>query len=253
MKRLTSWFAVVICTALIGFAFAPRVSAQGTTEKATFTLTEPLDVGGSVLQPGDYQIKVVKSQGNRNLLRFSNADGTLITTVLSIPHPEGPGGVQIPASRYTLYPSSAGHVAALRTWFAPNTPGLGGHDIVYSKQRALELAASVNEPVVATPDEAKEADYPNAPLLIVTPQKEVKPYAEVTAQELPATTPNPPVAAQSAPVPEAAPAQPVKVAENRVHHKRLPRTASNVPLYAGLGFLSLLGALGLGALARRVA
>jgi hypothetical protein len=203
-------------------------------------LTEPLDVGGTILQPGDYQIKVVRLQGNRNILRVTNADGTeLLATVLSIPHPEGPGGVQIPASRYIYYPASAGHVKTLRTWFAANTPGLGGHDIVYPRQRALELAALVNEPVVATQDEVKEADYQTAPLVVVTPEKEVKPYEVVTAQK--------------PPVPEATPAQPAKAVEKAVQHKRLPKTASDVPLHAGLGLLSLLGALGLGALARRVA
>jgi hypothetical protein len=240
MKRLTSWLAVGMCTALLGFTLAANANGQGTSEQASFKLTEPLDVGGTILQPGDYQIKVVPLQGNRNLLQVTNADGTkLLATLLSIPHAEGPGGVQIPASRYVYYPASAGHIKTLRTWFAANTPGLGGHDIVYPKQRAMELAALVKAPVVAIPDEVKEADYKTAPLVVVTPEKEVKPYEEVTAQK--------------PPVPEAAPTQPAKAVEKPVHHKRLPKTASDVPLHAGLGLLSLLGALGLGALARRVA
>jgi len=228
-----------MCVALLGFAFTPKANAQGTVEKANFTLTEQLDVGGTILQPGDYQIRVVRLQGNRNMLRVLTGDGTkLLTTVLSIPHPEGPGGVQIPASRYILYPARAGQVTALRTWFAANTPGLGGHDIVYPKQRALELAALVNEPVVATTVEVKEPEFQTVPLVLVTPQKEVKPYEVAMA-------PKPPV-------PEAAPVQPAVAVEKPVHHKRLPKTASGVPLYAGLGFLALLGALGLGVLARRV-
>ena len=240
MKRLMSWLVVGACAILLGLILTRNVNGQGPVENASFTLTEPLDVGSTILQPGDYQIKVVLLQGNRDLLQVTNADGTkIIATLLSIPHPEGPGGVQIPASRYVYYPASAGHIKTLRTWFAANTPGLGGHDIVYSKQRAMELAALVKEPVVAVPDEVKEAEYKTAPLIVVTPEKEVKPYEVATAQK-----PS---------VPEAAPAQQTTVAESFAHHKRLPRTASVVPLYAGLGFLSLLGALGLGALARRVA
>ncbi len=250
MKRLTSLLAAGLCTAFLGFAFAPRANAQGTVEQSSFTLTEPLDVGGTVLQPGDYQIKVVLLQGNRNMLRVMNGNGTeLITSVLSIPHPEGPGAEQIPASRYTYYPASAGHIMALRTWYAADTPGLGGHDIVYPEQRAMELAAEVKEPVVAVPDNVTAADYGTAPLVVVTPEKEVKPYEAV--------------AAEKPPVPEAAPVEPAKaevaaaepaaVTEKPVDQKQLPRTASNVPLYAGLGFLSLVGALGLGVLARRLA
>ena len=240
MKRVASCVAVGICAALLGFVFAPNVNGQGTVEQSTFTLTEPLDIGGTVLQPGDYKIKVVLLQGNRNLLQLTSADGTKqLATVLSIPHPEGSGAVQIPASRYVYYPAGAGEITVLRTWYAPNTPGLGGHDIVYPRQRAMELAARVKEPVVGIPDEVKVAEYETAPLDVVTPEKEVKPYVPVTAEAgrfrklLQRSRPWWPRA--------------------RLLHKPLPRTASNVPLYAGLGLLSLIGALGLGVLARRVA
>lgn len=102
MKRLGSWLVVGMCAALLGLALAPKANAQGTVEQSSFNLTEPLDIGGTILQPGDYQIKVVLLQGNRNLLRVVNADGTkVLGTVLSVPHQEGPGAVKIPASRYT--------------------------------------------------------------------------------------------------------------------------------------------------------
>lgn len=250
MSKVTSWLAVGVCTAVLGLAFTPAVNAQGTVEQSSFNLTEPLDVGGTVLQPGDYQIKVVLLQGNRNMLRVMNSDGTqLIATVLSIPHQEGPGAVQTPESRFVYYPASAGQTRVLRTWYAPDTPGLGGHDIVYPEQRAMQLAALVNEPVVAVPDNVKAADYETAPLVVVTPAKEVKPY-EVAATEKPQA---PEVVAVQQAKPEVVAAQPATVVGKSVHHKPLPKTASNVPLYAGLGFLSLVGAFGLGVLARRVA
>ena len=76
MKRLTSCLAVGICVVLLGFVFTANASGQGTVEKASFTLTEPLDVGGTILQPGDYQITVVRLQGDRNMLRVTNPNGT---------------------------------------------------------------------------------------------------------------------------------------------------------------------------------
>jgi hypothetical protein len=235
MKRLTHWLTVALCTVLFGAVLAAKANGQDTGERAFFNLTEPLDVGGTILQPGDYQIKVVPLRWNRNLLQVTSADGAKVfATLLSVPHPEGPAGVNVPGSRYIYYPASAGHVKALRTWFAANTPQSGGHDIVYHKQRATELAVLAKEPVVAIPDDVQVAEYKSVPLVVVTPDKEEKPYETVTAETAPAPAP-------------------VKVAENDTHHKRLPRTASNVPLYAGLGLLSLIGALALGALARRVA
>jgi hypothetical protein len=250
MKRFASWFAVAVCTLVLGVVVTGNASAQ-TVEKSFFVLTEPLDVGGTILQPGDYQIKVIPLQSNRNLLQVTGADKTKIyATLLSIPHAEGPGGVKVPESRYLYYPPVNGHIRALRTWFAADTPTLGGHDVVYPRLRAIELAAAIKEPVVAVPDEVKEAEYTTAPLLVVTPEKEVKPYVEVTASK--PVAPKDSVTAVTPPVPEPAP-KPVVVAENRPHHKRLPGTASDVPLIAGLGLLSVLSALGLFALGRRLA
>lgn len=235
MKRLMTYVTVAVCAMLLGGAVTATAGTMGTNEKAYFNLTEPLDVSGTVLPAGDYQIKVVPLRLNRDLLQVLSSDGsTLITTFLTVPHPEGPAGVQVPASRFLYYPATANHIQALKTWFAGNTPGSGGHDLVYPKQRAMELAAAAQEPVVAIEDEVQEAEYETAPLVVVTPEKEVKPYVAVKAEE--------------PPVVKTAPA-PVKMAESRT----LPQTASNLPLVTGLGLLSLLGALALGIYARRIA
>jgi len=237
MRRLTSWLIVGMCAMLLVLGSAPQASAQITLgEQAFFTLTEPMDVGGTILPAGDYQIKTVPALANRNLLQVWSGDQTtLFTTLLTVPHHEGNQVEEIPESRYLYYPASDSHIRALRTWFDGNTPGSGGHDIVYPKQRAMELAALAKEPVIAIPDEVKVAEYETAPLVVVTPEKEVKPY-EVTKVEK-----------------KAAVVEPIKVAEVRPQPQQLPQTASNIPMYAGLGLLSLLGALGLGVIARRVA
>ncbi len=227
---------------LLVFGLAPQASAQTTLgEQAFFTLTEPMDVGGTILQAGDYQIKTVPTLANRNLLQVWSGDQTtLFTTLLTVPHHEGNQVEQVPENRYLYYPASGSHIRALRTWFDGNTPGSGGHDIVYPEQRAMELAALAKEPVVAIKDDVKVAQYDTAPLVVVTPEKEVKPYEVATVKE-------------EAPMKKAAVVEPIKVAEVRPEPKRLPQTASNIPMYAGLGLLSLLGALGLGVIARRVA
>ena len=77
--------------------------------------------------------------------------------------------------------------------------------------------------VIAIPDEVKEAEYKSVPLTVVTPELQVKPY------EAPAPT----VVAEARPL------------------RRLPGTASHVPLFAALGLLSLGGAFGLRVLTNR--
>lgn len=222
-------FTVGMCTVLLGLGLAATASGQSTHEGTVFTVTEPLDVGGTILEPGDYQIMVVPLDSNRNMLRILSPDGSkLFATVLSIPHAEGPEGARDPDSRFVYYPASDDSPMALRTWFAGDTPSGGGHDIAYSKERAMELAALANEPVVAVTDMVAISEYESVPLVLVTPTREVKPW--VLAEQ-----------------------RPVRQAENRADARRLPQTASDVPFFAVLGLAFILAGLGVGVRARQLA
>jgi hypothetical protein len=167
---------------------------------------------------------------NRNMIQVTNVEQTKVfASVLATPHVIREGEAA-PSSRYIYYATAAGQPRALRTWFARDTTN--GQDIIYPKQRAMELAALAKEPVIAIPDEVKEAEYKSVPLTIVTPERQVRPYEQ------------PVVVVQKAPEPA-----PIMVAEARP--SELPRTASHVPLFAAMGLLSLGGALGLRALTNR--
>ena len=231
MKNLMSCLAVGAFATLLGIASAPAALAQNEVQQSTFNLTEPLDVGSVTLQPGTYLFKVVLIDSNRDMLRVTDTEGTKVfTTLLSRPHPILPGDV-VPESRYVAWTTSPGQPRALRTWYPRDRTT--GHDIIYPKARALELAASAKETVIAIPDAVKETEYRTAPLLVVTPDREVKPYEALAVQA-------PPKAA------------PVAVAQARPA-KKMPKTASRIPLFAAMGLLSLGGALGLRALANRTA
>ena len=223
MKTLMRGLALGTFVALLGIASAPVAYAQSDRENSTFTVTEPTDVGGFTLQPGTYLIKVVMLSSNRNTIQVSNVEQTKVfANVLATPHVIVAGEVA-PASRFIYYASTPGQPRALRTWFARDTSN--GQDIIYPKRRALEIAVAAKEPVIAIPDEVKETEYVSAPIVLVTPEKVVKPYE----------APAPAVVAQARP------------------QEELPRTASDVPLFAGIGLLSLAGAFGLRALAHRTA
>jgi len=229
MKKMMSCLALGACAALLAVAPAPAALAQSQPEASTITLTEPLEVGTVTLQPGTYLIKVVLIDSNRDMLRVTNKEQTKVfTTVLSRPHPIL-ADEAMPETRYVTWATAPGQPRALRTWFARDRES--GHDIVYPKARALELAVLAKEPVIAIPDAVAETEYRTAPLLVVTPDRNVKPYEAQVVQTTPATAPTL--------VAEARPAE------------RMPKTASSVPLFAALGLLSLGGAFGLRALAHR--
>jgi hypothetical protein len=120
----------------------------------------------------------------------------------------------------TFAERATGEPQAIRAWFYPGDNS--GQEFVYPKHRALELARSTNQPVLYIPDEEAEniaapvanATEPpvialeKAPVLAVEPTGETVPLAEVV---------EPP---------------PVQTAS-------LPRSASELPLLALIGLLSL--------------
>ena len=228
MTKKNGWLACGLSAALLLVGGAQQANAQNPTNASELLVTEPLDVGGTILQPGSYRFEVVRLQENRNMLQVRSVDRmTLYTTLLSVPHARVAGEAK-PEAEFVYFPATPGSPRVLRTWFEQDRSS--GHDIVYPKAHALELASTLKQPIIAMPTETKEAEYVSAPLVVVTPEKAEKPYMVVRKAEPPVT----------------------QVAEIRPE-KQLPPTASHVPLYALLGALAVGGALGLRALANRTA
>jgi hypothetical protein len=208
MKALTRLLLMSALILVIGVISAPNAMAQ-IAETSFLQVTEPLDVGGHLLEPGTYVIRVLPGYTNRNLLQITNEDRSKIfATVLSIPHAY-PVGVGEANTEYVLYPAVEGTPRALRTWYAVDSTSKGGHDIVYPEGRAMELAPLVKEPVYAYKGEDKVEVLATAPVVIVTPKKEVVVYVE------PAPAPKPELVAKN----------------------ELPDTASRLPLVAAIGLL----------------
>lgn len=202
---VVSAFALLISVA--AFAQSPEVSI--------LPVTEPLDAGGTILQPGDYTIKLIRSPSDRNKIQITSTDGaTIYATLLTVPHYLEPGE-EVPNTKFVFYPAEAGLPRALRTWFAssPST-SLGGHDIVYAETRAQQLARLSNAKVVSYEDTVTVADLDTTELHVVTPDAKVEKY----------TYPAPMISSEPEPM-------------------EMPQTASKLPLLALLGFVALAGAV----------
>src|SRR5688500_6966673 len=193
---VVSAFALLISTA--AFAQSPEAS--------TLPVTEPLDVGGTILQPGTYVIKLIRSPFDRNKVQITSVTGdTLYATLLTVPHQLEPGE-EVPNTKFVFYPAEAGLPRALRTWFAPNpsaTPG--GHDIVYAETRAQQLARLSNSRVVSYQDTVTVADLDTTELHVVTPDAKVETYTYVAP-----TPPAPMISSEPEPVQTAA-AEPMEM------------------------------------------
>lgn len=218
MKLFARLLALGAFIVMFGSVPTP-VSATPIQELSYLPVEEPLDVGGTILEPGVYVISVLPSDTNRNILQITNEDRTKIfATVLSIPHAL-PASDEMKDTKFVFYPATNGAPRALRTWFNGETTSDGGHDIVYPERRAMQIAAVIKEPVVAIKDETTTEELKTTTLEVVTPEQKVAEYV--------------------------APAPPQATVAEMNEETEMPRTAGNGPLFIALGLLALVVAASL--------
>jgi len=204
--------AVGFCLFLMALAFLPSAMADTWDKQTIVTFSGPVEVpgvGAQTLPAGTYMFKLLDSSSDRNIVQIFNEDGThVFTTILAIPN-------------YRLKPTdktvitfserAEGQPEAIRAWFYPGMQW--GQEFVYPKQKAMELAKVTHEPVLTTTEEPTEvAALKEAPVEAITP------------------------AGEEVPVEQAVEAPPVETASAA---ETMPATASEMPLLALLGLLSL--------------
>jgi LPXTG-motif cell wall-anchored protein len=115
---------------------------------------------------------------------------------------------------------------ALRAWFYPGDSW--GHEFVYPRAKAVELAKAENIPVLSA--DVRPAEKPEelmqAPVMAVTPENKEVEVAQVV--EAPPQRPAPVAAAAPVVTPSAEPVA-----------TELPKTGSSLPLVALMGLFSL--------------
>jgi Protein of unknown function (DUF2911) len=234
MKFVKTIFAVLALT-LLSATIVPGAHADEWNKKTVMTFSQPVEIPGQILPAGTYTFVLADSPADRHIVQIFNADGSqIIATVLAINNyrlkPSGDSVVKF-AER------SGDNPEALKAWFYPGDNF--GQEFVYPKQRAIELAVIVKEPVPAL---TADTDIKVVPIVAETPEQKEVPVTEVimvTPAPAEAVTPAPVVQATTpAPVVEAAPAPVVET-------QQLPQTASHIPLIVLIGLVSLGAALAL--------
>ena len=230
----------LLSLALMGMAFAPSAKADAWDKKTIVTFSAPVQTPGihepgyDVLPAGTYVFKIMNTAGNRHIVQIFNEDGTkVLATVLAIPN------TRLKPADQTIVnfrEQPAGEATAMRAWFYPGEQW--GHEFVYPKKKAEELAKASGQTVLAAPMPT-EAPKPEASAVVSElerePVKAVEPSGKEVAEAVEVTPPP----AEKVEVAQAAPAE-------------LPKTASPLPLIGLLGLLALAGAAGLRLAERRV-
>jgi hypothetical protein len=217
--------------ALLALMFTPGLKADTWNQKTTLTFSQPFEVpGGRVLPAGTYVFKLLDSQYDRNVVQiFSEDQLTLYATVLAIPNYR----LHAPENTIMRFAERAsGSPEAIKAWFYPGNAS--GHEFVYPKARAVELARLTNEPVPSmsaemtpniTSPATSAADQP-----VVALEKAPIAAEAPSGEELPITTAFPSTSEAAA----------------------LPKTASSMPLIGLIGLLSLASAFSLLIVTKRI-
>ena len=232
---------IALTLALVGIAMVNPASAQtNLNQRTVLTFSQPIEVPSKVLPAGTYTFELHESQMNRHIVQVYDADGKkLITTFLAIPNRR----LETTADTVVRFAEVApGQPQAMRAWFYPGQTV--GQEMVYSKKRAQELAASANVVVpavddsfynTATVDTMKTVEVvsvnPNATAVVATEPVRTEPVRTEPVQAEPVRT-------EPAPRPVVEPA-PVTPAPATAPREELPRTASSLPLIALFGFVTL--------------
>jgi len=231
----------LVCVGALG-AMLPQAKADEWNQKTVFTFATPVEIPGKVLEPGTYVFKLVDSPSDRNIVQvYNQRENHLYGTFLAI------ANYRLKTTGKTILTfkeRAAGAPEAVRAWFYPGENY--GHEFVYHKVKAMELAKANSQTVASIGTETSASEeLKQAPLKAETSAGEEvemsQAYPPASTEEsaaaptpAPAETPAPPAeaerSAEPAPAPEPAPAQ---------EPAQLPQTGSYFPLLGLIGLVSL--------------
>jgi hypothetical protein len=218
-KRFGRVLGFAFLAGMMCMMFSSSASAQSYNKKTTVTFSAPVEIPGvdaQVLPAGTYVFKLLDSQSDRHIVQIFNKDETHVySTILAIPN------YRLKATDKTVMTfaeRATGEPQAIRAWFYPGDNS--GQEFVYPKKRAVALAKTTNVPVLYIPDEIA----PN----YVAPIKTLKDPPVIALREAPIKAIKP--TGETAEIAEVVVPPPVQTAG-------LPKTASDLPLLAMIGFL----------------
>ena len=220
---------LMLLVGLAAMTITPAVKADEWNQKTIMTFSGPVAIPGQVLPTGTYVFKLLNSSSNRHIVQVFNKDENHVYgTFLAIPdYRMDPPGKTI----VKFHEAAAGEPQAIRTWFFPGRSY--GHQFVYPKNKAVELARANDTPVPAMPTELA-ADTVKPDTSVNAPE-----VAEIAAAPVMAEKPTGEEVSLEVAFPVSAPSLPAEESA-----EELPRTGSSLPLIGLLGLMSLGAAAG---------
>src|SRR5579862_8163938 len=149
LHSLINFRMVVTTLCVIGFAAVASMPAQADQwdKRTILTVDQPIQVTETLLEPGQYVLKLANSDSDRHIVQIFNSDQTrIIDTVLAIPNyrlePTG-------HSRFAFWETPPGSAKALRAWFYPGDNF--GQEFRYPRHLAMLTTAAPALPAPEPP------------------------------------------------------------------------------------------------------
>lgn len=268
MRTLKMFGGAIVLAA----ALTPLVYAQDTAETKRLTIltfSAPVQLPGMTLPAGKYRFEMADINNAAHVVRVLNEDGTKVFgTFSTIPTTIATRDLRDTDTLVMWAERPAGQPQAAKEWYYPQRST--GEEFVYPRAQALAIAAA-NHASVATEDNGKvvrveegqaatAAETTRVATTGSEPRAETQ-VAENQAAENQAATPAPDPAPAREPAPAAvgtagqsSTATPAAApAPAPAPARTLPRTGSQLSLFALLGVLSIAAAVGVRRLRVRAA
>lgn len=231
---MSNFKVVALAFAAAAALTLPGAMADEWNQKTTFKFSGPVEIPGRVLPAGTYVFKLLDSQGDRDIVQvFNKRENQLYGTFITIPDYR----LKVRGKPIISFEERvANSPEAVKAWFYPGDNY--GHEFVYPKVRAAELARANHQPVPAMPTEMAET---TTKTITSKTQPEVMAMKQATLQAEKPNQEEGEIAESFPPQPPAATPATTETASARLP-RRLPKTASPVPLIGLLGLMSLSGA-----------
>jgi LPXTG-motif cell wall-anchored protein len=246
-----------ICAVLMGISATASAQNDSPFKDTYFTFSQPVALPNLSLPAGRYLFRVV--DGSKSIVQIYAGDRSkLLGTVMSVQAARS----DLPEkAEVRLIESSAGNPIAVGTWWYPGQRQ--GWEFVYPRAQASKLAQTSKEPILTTASNVPADKMDSADLVRLSSSGE-QPYSASASPRPVAGTAqvgdtaaadqnaNRVAAAMSGQAPAQRPAtQPStpsaqgQVAQSTTPRRDLPATASQTPLLALIGLLSLAAGIGL--------
>lgn len=148
--RTAALVAGLAAAAVIGSAATAAAQLPDTKERTKITIDKAVEIPGTTLQPGTYWFQLVNSDATRQNITVKNADESeSVATLIAVPIYRDLNSTR-GKTELVLRGTEGPGAAVLDAWFFPGMQY--GHEFVYPKEQARQIASRIKAVVLADED-----------------------------------------------------------------------------------------------------